>query len=224
MVCVARLRFAWPRAGTGCLAMGARSLTAHCLQGRSGSGKSTLLGLLAGVLLPRTGEVVLLVRVGLREETLHRQAPQLSVCGRAAVGYDIAKPTYRTIARADLMPKDWSHIKQFRDLNLSKLADSDLRAIERFGELRETCDHAPSNDGMNGQAVRARGYLFPLEEPDAGMTEFPVVPYLGDCNHSPPPPSNQIIYVLAVERLETHVATNRDRTSAQNVVMDERMN
>ena len=57
------LRFAWPGAPADCVSIDALSLAAGrtlFLHGPSGGGKSTLLGLLAGVLLPRTGSVSLL--------------------------------------------------------------------------------------------------------------------------------------------------------------------
>ena len=63
MIEVCDLRFAWPGAPADCVSIDALSLTAGrtlFLHGPSGGGKSTLLGLLAGVLLPRTGSVSLL--------------------------------------------------------------------------------------------------------------------------------------------------------------------
>ena len=60
MVDVEQLRYAWPRAGDDCLVVDRLTVGAGrtlFLQGPSGCGKSTLLGLLAGVLVPRTGRV-----------------------------------------------------------------------------------------------------------------------------------------------------------------------
>ncbi|ABM94785.1 MULTISPECIES: ABC transporter ATP-binding protein [Methylibium] len=57
------LRYAWPGSAEDTLAIDALAIDAGAsvfLHGPSGSGKSTLLGLLAGVLLPRVGEVRLL--------------------------------------------------------------------------------------------------------------------------------------------------------------------
>jgi putative ABC transport system ATP-binding protein len=56
------VRFAWPGAAGDCLAidsMRVESARTVFLYGPSGSGKSTLLGLLAGVLVPRSGSVQL---------------------------------------------------------------------------------------------------------------------------------------------------------------------
>ncbi|PZP34432.1 MAG: methionine ABC transporter ATP-binding protein [Roseateles depolymerans] len=60
---VQNLRFRWPRAEADCLDIPSLTLgrgDAALLRGPSGSGKSSLLSLLAGVLLPRSGEVRLL--------------------------------------------------------------------------------------------------------------------------------------------------------------------
>ncbi len=48
---------------------------------------------------------------------------------------------------------------------------------------------------LNGQSVRIPGYLLPLEMSDSETTEFLLVPYVGACIHTPPPPRNQIVYV-----------------------------
>jgi hypothetical protein len=52
-------------------------------------------------------------------------------------------------------------------------------------------------ESLNGQAVRIPGFIVPLESDDGGLlAEFFLVPYFGACIHVPPPPPNQIIYVV----------------------------
>jgi len=63
MIQVRNARYRWPRAAADCLLIDSLSLGeggSLFLHGPSGSGKSTLLGLLAGVLVPQSGEVTLL--------------------------------------------------------------------------------------------------------------------------------------------------------------------
>ncbi|MFO1330103.1 MAG: ATP-binding cassette domain-containing protein [Rubrivivax sp.] len=63
MIDLLELRFAWPRAARDTLDIPALHIAAGetvFVHGPSGCGKSTLLGLLAGVLVPRAGEVRLL--------------------------------------------------------------------------------------------------------------------------------------------------------------------
>jgi hypothetical protein len=53
------------------------------------------------------------------------------------------------------------------------------------------------NSLLDGQAVRMPGYLLPLEFSGKDVTEFLLVPYVGACIHTPPPPPNQIVHVKA---------------------------
>jgi len=53
---------------------------------------------------------------------------------------------------------------------------------------------------LNGQKISIPGYLLPLEMTESSVTEFLLVPYLGACIHSPPPPPNQIIHVTIDEK------------------------
>jgi len=115
--------------------------------------------------------------------------------GPAAVVVAPAKAPLRDLSWDDLTPKDWDPLKQFRDTNFSALNDADPKAIAMLRRMRETWDNAPTNNALDGQLIRIAGYLVPLDETKAGLTNFLLVPYFGACIHTPPPPSNQIIDV-----------------------------
>lgn len=51
------------------------------------------------------------------------------------------------------------------------------------------------NKDLDGKVIRMPGYALPLEQSKDGVTEFLLVPYVGACIHTPPPPANQIVYV-----------------------------
>ncbi|HVY04880.1 MAG TPA: DUF3299 domain-containing protein [Burkholderiales bacterium] len=51
------------------------------------------------------------------------------------------------------------------------------------------------NAALDGQAVRIPGYILPLAFSGKDITEFLLVPYVGACIHTPPPPPNQIVHV-----------------------------
>lgn len=51
------------------------------------------------------------------------------------------------------------------------------------------------NAVLDGETVRMPGYLLPLEFSGKEVTEFLLVPYVGACIHTPPPPPNQIVHV-----------------------------
>lgn len=53
------------------------------------------------------------------------------------------------------------------------------------------------NAVLDGQTVRLPGYVLPLEITGKKVTEFLLVPWVGACIHTPPPPPNQIVHVKA---------------------------
>jgi len=48
---------------------------------------------------------------------------------------------------------------------------------------------------LDGKLVRIPGYLLPLEFSGRKVSEFLLVPWVGACIHTPPPPPNQIVHV-----------------------------
>ncbi len=51
------------------------------------------------------------------------------------------------------------------------------------------------NEALNGKHVKLPGYIIPLDMGAQGVTEFILVPYVGACIHTPPPPPNQLVLV-----------------------------
>lgn len=103
---------------------------------------------------------------------------------------------YTEITWEALTPKGWDPAASFREMNLSRLKDSDPRAIEALAKLRKAWDEAPLEASMNGKRIRIAGFAVPLERVGDDVSEFLLVPYFGACIHSPPPPANQTIHVL----------------------------
>ena len=95
------------------------------------------------------------------------------------------------------MPAGWDPMAEFKGMDLSAMNDGDPRTLQLMKRLREVWDQAPANPALDGHSVRVPGFVVPLEEGKDGLTEFLLVPYFGACVHSPPPPANQIIHVLA---------------------------
>lgn len=58
------------------------------------------------------------------------------------------------------------------------------------------------NATLDGQIVRIPGYLLPLEFSGKRVSEFLLVPWVGACIHTPPPPPNQIVHVTADKPFE----------------------
>lgn len=55
------------------------------------------------------------------------------------------------------------------------------------------------NTALHGAYVRLPGFILPLELGADGVTEFVLVPYVGACIHTPPPPPNQLVLVRAID-------------------------
>ncbi len=65
---------------------------------------------------------------------------------------------------------------------------------EEITEKRRAQGQATNAD-LDGEKIRLPGYLLPLEFADKKVTEFLLVPWIGACIHTPPPPPNQIVHV-----------------------------
>ena len=85
---------------------------------------------------------------------------------------------------------------------LRKLKEAGIDAEDLLSRRKEIMEHRKQRaqsvvPELDGQVVRIPGYLLPLEFSGKEVTEFLLVPYVGACIHSPPPPPNQIVHVKA---------------------------
>ncbi len=58
------------------------------------------------------------------------------------------------------------------------------------------------NQELAGKQIKIPGYALPLEYDGKKVTEFLLVPWVGACIHTPPPPPNQIVYVSLAQGFE----------------------
>jgi len=54
------------------------------------------------------------------------------------------------------------------------------------------------NEGLNGTRIKMPGFIIPFDISANGVTNFMLVPYVGACIHTPPPPANQLVMVNSV--------------------------
>jgi hypothetical protein len=102
---------------------------------------------------------------------------------------------YKPVEWIMLIPEAWDPMRGLKNLDLSKLKDSDPQAIQAMADARKLWDKAPIEPKMNGKNVRITGFVAPLDNDLGHVKEFLLVPFFGQCIHVPPPPSNQVIYV-----------------------------
>lgn len=55
------------------------------------------------------------------------------------------------------------------------------------------------NEDLDGTYIKMPGFIIPFEITAAGVVEFMLVPYVGACLHTPPPPANQLVMVNSAQ-------------------------
>lgn len=85
--------------------------------------------------------------------------------------------------------------KAAANLNASGLdANKVLRELDDFLAITKA-NNSKLVQNLNGKNVRIPGYVLPTEFSDDKVVEFLLVPYVGACVHTPPPPANQMVHV-----------------------------
>lgn len=77
-------------------------------------------------------------------------------------------------------------------------ADQILLELEEFLAIAEENKSKLVQD-LDGKNVRIPGYVLPTEFSGDKVVEFLLVPYVGACVHTPPPPANQMVHVKVDE-------------------------
>ena len=77
-----------------------------------------------------------------------------------------------------------------------------LKRREEIKQLRKQRATA-TNPDLDGTTISMPGYALPLEYDGKKATEFLLVPWVGACIHTPPPPPNQIVHVVAATPFES---------------------
>ncbi len=89
--------------------------------------------------------------------------------------------------------------KRVKDLKDQDVDIDGLIAMrDQVAEERVAKTYLASQE-LDGKPVRIPGYLLPLEYDGKKVSEFLLVPYVGACIHTPPPPPNQMVYVALDE-------------------------
>jgi len=107
----------------------------------------------------------------------------------------------------DLIPDDFEQPKNpFNEMSqeeIDKLMDGSSESNAELARLKAEFHYAPVVDELDGKRVKIPAYVTPLEfKENATLKEFLLVPYMGACIHSPPPPANQIVHANSPEAIK----------------------
>ena len=108
---------------------------------------------------------------------------------------------------ADLIPDDFvqpeNPLASMTQEEIDKLMDGSAESNAELAKLEEAFYYAPVVDNLDGLRVKIPAYITPLDFDGATtMSEFLLVPYVGACMHTPPPPANQIVHAESDELVE----------------------
>ncbi|MBL8230041.1 MAG: DUF3299 domain-containing protein [Bryobacterales bacterium] len=69
-----------------------------------------------------------------------------------------------------------------------------------------TGEQTPELKKAHNQVAKVPGFMIPLDDDAEEVTEFLLVPYVGACVHTPPPPPNQIVQVKMENNRKTKLS------------------
>lgn len=123
------------------------------------------------------------------------------------IGVAVAKQQdYIPVSWEQLIPADYD-LETLQN-NLIEQYDSEIlqsggaEADALYAQLQFLQDNAPVTKEYNETRIKIPGFVVPLEFDGDKITHFLLVPYYGACIHSPPPPPNQIVYVILQEGVQ----------------------
>ncbi len=112
-----------------------------------------------------------------------------------------------TIEWDDLIPDDFvqpeNPFMTMTQEEIDLLLDGSDESNARLAQLEADFNYAPVVDELDGKRIKLAAYITPLEfDGQTKMSEFLLVPYVGACMHTPPPPANQVVHAQLQESME----------------------
>ena len=109
----------------------------------------------------------------------------------------------------DLIPADFSQPENPFDTmtqeEIDKLLDGSDESNAELARLEVAFNYAPTVASLDGKRIKLAAYVTPLDfDGQMQLKEFLLVPYMGACIHTPPPPANQIVHALSPSLVELH--------------------
>ena len=105
----------------------------------------------------------------------------------------------RYLLESEKIGADGADAKEEQKL-VARLTEQDIDVDWLLSQRKTVAEQRQKNaeqvdEGISGQQIRIPGYMLPLQREENGVTAFLLVPWVGACIHTPPPPPNQMIHV-----------------------------
>lgn len=120
---------------------------------------------------------------------LSRRTALLSGLALAVSPRLVGATTAREITWDDLIPPGLAYPEIIGMGELDEVADTWNPVYDETGFML--------NEELNGAMIKMPGFIIPIEQSSDGVSSFVLVPYVGACIHTPPPPPNQLVFVDA---------------------------
>ncbi len=127
-----------------------------------------------------------------------------SVSGFTSAAETPADAEYKEVYWEDLMPEGWEPPAEEMPVPPG-IADQLVEQGLEFSEepLATIEVEAPIIEAFNNTKLKVPGFIIPIKYDDESLSEFLLVPFMGACIHVPPPPSNQMVYVILKEPMSS---------------------
>lgn len=107
----------------------------------------------------------------------------------------------------DLIPDDFvqpeNPFATMSQEEVDKLFDGSEESNAELARLEEAFNYAPVVEELDGMRVKLPAYITPLDfDGNTRLEEFLLVPYVGACMHTPPPPANQVVLAESAKTIE----------------------
>ena len=104
--------------------------------------------------------------------------------------------TYKELNWQDLMPEGW--------IPEPTATPEMVHSFDFAEQMKEFFrPDPPVVEALNETLVKVPGFIIPLEFDEVSISEFLLVPYMGACIHTPPPPGNQMVFVKLQEPMSS---------------------
>lgn len=107
----------------------------------------------------------------------------------------------------DLIPDDFEPPENpfitMSQAEIDRIMDGSEESRAELAILEKAFNYAPVVNELDGKRIKIPAYITPLEfNENSLMSEFLLVPYVGACIHTPPPPANQVVHAKLREAIK----------------------